>query len=66
MSVEKISQDLYDKDGKVNARLIQFEKNIQEINSRFQQLEIYTGLGENPNPIEELSSTSHLKGKDFR
>ena len=64
MSVEKISEDIYG-NGKVNSRMFQIEKEIKELKSRFQQMEMYTGLSANNNPIENLSSTSSLKEKDF-
>ena len=64
LSVEKISEDIYG-NGKVNARMFQIEKEIKELRKCFQQMEIYTGLNTSPSALEDLSSSSSLKEKDF-
>ena len=64
LSVEKISEDIYG-NGKVNARMFQIEKNIKELKKSFQQMELYTGLNTSSNALEDLTSSSSLKEKDF-
>ena len=64
MSVEKMSEDIYG-NGKVNSRMFQIEKEIKELKKCFHQMELYTGLRTNNQTLEELSSSSSLKEKDF-
>ena len=64
MSVEKISEDVYG-NGKVNSRMFQMERDITELKKCFQQMEIYTGLKTRSSVLDDLTSSSHLKDKEF-
>ena len=55
LSIEKISEDVYGK-GKVNTRLFEAERELQELRKCFRQMEIYTGLQTHHSIEEELPS----------
>lgn len=65
LSVEKISEDIYG-NGKVNARMFEIEREIKKLQENFRQMELYTGLSTKNRVLEEISSSSALKEKDFR
>ena len=65
VSVEKISEDIYGK-GQVSTRMFNIEKEVKELKKHFHHIEVYTGLGDGTNPLDELSSRTGLKEKSFR
>ena len=64
MSIEKMSQDIY-RDGKVGSKIAYIEKEVDTMKNRFKQIEIYTGLSLENNAMDDISSSSPLKEKDF-
>ncbi len=64
MSIEKISEDIYG-NGKVNARMFQTEKEIEDLKKNFKQIAVYTGLNTKTSALDSLISSNSLKGKDF-
>lgn len=65
MSVEKISDDIYSRNGVINSRLSEIEKEMRGLKSRIRQMELYTGLS-TKDSIEEISSSTFIKDKEFK
>lgn len=67
LSIEKISEDIYGKDGFVNkTNWKKAEQEIKNIQAKIHELEIYTGVSTESKPLESLIDSASLKDTRFR
>ena len=66
LSVEKISDDIYNKKGAFPSRLENIEGEIKDIKENLRQMELYTGLNTKTLIEEEINSSPFIKDKDFK